>query len=177
MPEDLCYKLPDNMTTEEGALMEPTAVAVHICRQGGIKAGDKVVVYGAGPVGLLCAGVAKALGATKIVSVDINEERLQFAQKYAATNIFRSQKESAQDSANRLIEECGLGEGADVILDASGAEPCIQAAIYALRQGGTYVQVSPSGLRQMIFNLDSYPAQTISTPYVFAVRKQLKIKI
>lgn len=142
MPEDLCYKLPDSMSTEEGALMEPTAVAVHICRQGGIKAGDKVVVFGAGPVGLLCCGVARALGAAKIVSVDINEERLQFAQKYAATDVFRSQKESAETSAARLIKECNLGDGADVILDASGAEPCIQTSIHALRQGGTYVQVS-----------------------------------
>jgi D-xylulose reductase len=141
LPEDFCYKLPEVVSLEEGALIEPTAVAVHICRQGNVKFGQSVVVFGAGPVGLLCCAVAKALGATKIVSVDINEERLQFAQKYAATDVFRSQKETAQESAKRMIMECNLGSGADVIIDASGAEVCIQTAIHALRVGGTYVQV------------------------------------
>ncbi|KAF2839225.1 GroES-like protein [Patellaria atrata CBS 101060] len=140
LPEDFCYKLPEGMSLEEGALIEPTAVAVHICKQAGIKPGDKVVVFGAGPVGLLCCAVAKAFGATKIVTVDINEERLQFALKYAASSAFRSQKESAEDSAKRLIKDCDLGVGADVIIDASGAEPCIQTSIHALRTGGTYVQ-------------------------------------
>ncbi|KAJ9646463.1 hypothetical protein H2199_002512 [Coniosporium tulheliwenetii] len=111
LPEDFCYKLPEGMTLEEGALVEPLAVAVHIVKQG-----------------------------AKIVTVDINEERLAFAQKYAATAAFRSQKESAEESAARLIKECGLGDGADVIIDASGAEICIQTAVHALRVGGTYVQ-------------------------------------
>jgi D-xylulose reductase len=142
LPEDLCYKLPENMTLEEGALIEPTAVAVHISKQANIRPGDSVVVFGAGPVGLLCCAVAKAYGATKVVSVDINEERLEFALGFAATVGFRSRKESAEESARRLVEECGLGEGADVIIDASGAEVCIQTAIHALRTGGTYVQVS-----------------------------------
>lgn len=142
LPEDLCYKLPEHVSLEEGALIEPTSVAVHISRQAGIKPGQSVVVFGAGPVGLLCCAVAKAYGAKKIVTVDINEDRLKFALDYAATHAFRSQRESPEESANRMIKECDLGYGADVIIDASGAEVCIQTAIYALRTGGTYVQVS-----------------------------------
>lgn len=141
LPEDYCYKLPENMSLEEGALIEPTAVAVHITRQAAIKPGDSVVVFGAGPVGLLCCAVAKAYGAKKIVTVDINDERLQFALKYAANASFKSARVSAEENAKNLIQECGLGAGADVIIDASGAEPCIQTAIHALRMGGTYVQV------------------------------------
>ena len=141
LPEDYCYKLPENMSLEEGALIEPTAVAVHITRQAAIKPGDSVVVFGAGPVGLLCCAVAKAYGAKKIVTVDINDERLQFALKYAANASFKSARVSAEENAKNLIKECGLGAGADVIIDASGAEPCIQTAIHALRMGGTYVQV------------------------------------
>ncbi|KAF3002633.1 hypothetical protein E8E13_009071 [Curvularia kusanoi] len=140
LPEDYCYKLPENMSLEEGALIEPTAVAVHITRQAGIKPGDSVVVFGAGPVGLLCCAVAKAYGAKKIVTVDINDERLQFALKYAANASFKSARVSAEENAKNLIKECELGAGADVIIDASGAEPCIQTAIHALRMGGTYVQ-------------------------------------
>jgi D-xylulose reductase len=151
LPEDYCYKLPSNMSMEEGALIEPTAVAVHITRQAGIKPGDSVVVFGAGPVGLLCCAVAKAYGAKKIVTVDINDERLNFALKYAANASFKSQRVSAQENAENLIKECDLGMGADVIIDASGAEPCIQTAIHALRMGGTYVQVRIS------FSFSSFP--------------------
>jgi D-xylulose reductase len=144
LPEDYCYKLPENMSLEEGALIEPTAVAVHITRQASIKPGDSVVVFGAGPVGLLCCAVAKAYGAKKIVTVDINETRLKFALDYAATDKFTSARVSAEENAKNLIKDCDLGPGADVIIDASGAEPCIQTAIHALRMGGTYVQVGSS---------------------------------
>jgi len=140
LPEDFCYKLPDHMSLEEGALVEPTGVAVHVCKQAEVRPGVSVVVYGAGPVGLLCCAVSKAFGAVKVVSVDINEERLEFAKSYAATHIFGSRKESVEQSAERLIKECDLGVGADCVIDATGAAPCIQAAIHVLRTGGTYCQ-------------------------------------
>ncbi|RMY36602.1 hypothetical protein D0865_06970 [Hortaea werneckii] len=140
LPGDFCYKLPDHVTLEEGAVVEPLSVGVHIVRQGGVKPGDSVIVYGAGPVGLVCMAVAKAFGATKVIAVDINEERLNFATDYCATHGFRSAKESPEASAARLIQENDLGPGADVVIDATGAEPCIQQSIHAVRVGGTYVQ-------------------------------------
>lgn len=140
LPEDFCYPLPDSISMEEGALMEPAAVAVHITRQAGVQPGDSVVVFGAGPIGLLCCAVAKAYGAHTIVTVDVNEERTRFALAYAATASFQSRNVGAEENARKLVSECGLGAGADVVIDASGAEPCIQTAIYALRTGGTYVQ-------------------------------------
>lgn len=140
LPEDLCYKLSDSMSLEEGALMEPLGVGVHIVRQAGVKPGDTVVIFGAGPVGLLCGAVSRAYGAVKVVMVDMNEERLDFAKTYSATHTIVAQKESAQDAAARIIEAGDLGTGADAIIDATGAEPCIQTAIHAVRNGGTYVQ-------------------------------------
>lgn len=140
LPEDFCYKLPEHVTLEEGALVEPLSVGVHITRQASITPGNSVVVFGAGPVGLLCMAVAKSFGATKIVAADLNEERLAFAKKYAATHTVASQREPAQDAAQRIISDCDLGAGADVVIDASGAEPAIQTSIHVLRVGGTYVQ-------------------------------------
>ena len=140
LPEDYCYKLPESMSLQEGALMEPLAVAVHITKQAAVKPGDSIVVFGAGPVGLLCCAVAKAFGANKIVSVDMNEERLAFANKYVGAKTIVAQRESAEDAAARIVKEGELGAGADCIIDATGAEPCINAAIHALRNGGTYVQ-------------------------------------
>jgi D-xylulose reductase len=140
LPEDFCYKLADGMSLEEGALVEPAAVAVHVCRQADVKPGCNVLVFGAGPVGLLCCAVSRAFGARKIISVDINEERLAFAQKYAATHVFRSEKVSPEENARMMVEECGLGDGADVVIDATGAEVCIQTGIWAARTGATYCQ-------------------------------------
>ena len=140
-PEDFCYKLPDHVSQQEGALIEPLAVAVHIVKQAEVKPGQSIVVMGAGPVGLLCCAVAKAYGALKIVSVDIQPQRLEFAASYAATHTFTPERVSAEENAARLIKECGLcPDGADAVIDASGAEPSIQTSLHVVRRGGVYVQ-------------------------------------
>ena len=139
-PSDFCYKLPDNVSLQEGAMMEPLAVAVHITKQARIQPGQSVVVMGAGPVGLLCAAVAKAFGATKVVSVDIVQSKLDVARSFAATHTYLSQRVSPEENARKLIEAADLGAGADVVIDASGAEPSIQASLHVVRMGGTYVQ-------------------------------------
>lgn len=140
LPEDLCYKLPHNVSLEEGAVVEPLSVAVHLVRQAEVQPGNSMVVFGAGPVGLLCCAVAKAFGAAKVISVDIQQNRLEFSRKYAATSTFLPGKVSAAENAARLREENALGEGADIVIDASGAEPSIQSGIHVLRAGGTFVQ-------------------------------------
>lgn len=140
LPEDFCYKLPESMSLEEGALMEPLSVGVHVVRQAGVKPGQSVIVFGAGPIGLVCCAVAKAYGANKIICIDINEERLAFAKKYAATDIMVAEKIPAPEMAEKIIQKFDLGLGADVGIDATGAEPCIQTAIHAVRAGATYVQ-------------------------------------
>lgn len=140
LPEDFCYKLPEHVSLQEGALMEPLSVAIHITKQGNIRPGYNVIVFGAGPVGLLCCAVAKAYGASNIVAVDIQQGRLDFAKKYLNLNTYVSQKVAATENAARLKQEHNLGDGADVVIDASGVEPSVQAGIHAVRNGGTYVQ-------------------------------------
>ena len=86
-PSDVLYHLPDSVALEYGAMMEPLSVSVHsLANVGQVKAGNTVLIFGAGPVGLLAMAVAKGLGAAKIIAVDINEERLNFAKGYAATH-------------------------------------------------------------------------------------------
>lgn len=88
-PSDLVYALPDSVDLVYGAMMEPLSVAVHaISNVGQLRTGQTVLIMGAGPVGLLAMGVAKGLGAGKIIAVDINEERLNFAKGYAATHTY-----------------------------------------------------------------------------------------
>lgn len=139
-PFDFCYKLPENVSLQEGALIEPLAVAVHIVKQAQVTPGASVVVMGAGPVGLLCAAVAKSFGAIKVVSVDIVQSKLDFAKDLASTHTYLSQRISAEDNAKALLEKCNLDKGADVVIDASGAESSIQTSLHVVRMGGTYVQ-------------------------------------
>ncbi|KAG8932603.1 hypothetical protein FRC01_013098, partial [Tulasnella sp. 417] len=87
LPGHLAYLLPDNLSFEDGAMMEPLSVGVHSVRTlGQIKANQTVAVFGAGPVGLLALAVAKALGAKRTIAVDIDQGRLDFAKSYAATD-------------------------------------------------------------------------------------------
>ena len=139
-PADFCYRLPENVSLQEGALIEPLAVGVHIVKQARVQPGQSVVIMGAGPVGLLCAAVARAFGATKVVQVDIVPSKLEFARSYAATHTYLSQRVSPEENARALLAAADLGAGADAVIDASGAEPSIQAALHVVRTGGTYVQ-------------------------------------
>ena len=139
-PADFCYKLPDAVSLQEGALIEPLAVAVHIVRQAAVAPGQTVVVMGAGPVGLLCAAVAKAFGASIVVSVDIVQSKLDFAKSFCSTHTYASQRISAEENAANIRREAGLPEGADAVIDASGAEPSIQTSLHTVRNGGVYVQ-------------------------------------
>ena len=140
LPEDLCYKLPESLSLEQGAFVEPLSVAVHLVRQGDVSPGASVIVFGAGPVGLLCCAVAKAYGAAEVIAVDIQPNRLDFATKYAATSSFLPSNAPAQENAQRLCTENQFHSGADVVIDASGAEASINTGIHVLRAGGTYVQ-------------------------------------
>ncbi|KAE8156404.1 D-xylulose reductase A [Aspergillus tamarii] len=140
LPEDFCYKLPENINLQEAAVMEPLSVAVHIVKQANVAPGQSVVVFGAGPVGLLCCAVARAFGSPKVIAVDIQKGRLEFAKKYAATATFEPSKVPALENANRIVNENDLGRGADIVIDASGAEPSVHTGIHVLRPGGTYVQ-------------------------------------
>jgi len=139
-PADFCYKLPENVSLQEGALIEPLAVGVHVVRQAHVSPGQSVVVMGAGPVGLLCAAVARAFGATKVVQVDIIQSKLDFALGFGATHAYLSQRVSPEENARNIIAMADLGAGADVVIDASGAEPSIQACVHTVRVGGSYVQ-------------------------------------
>lgn len=166
LPEDLVYKLPESMSLEEGALLEPLSVAVHIVRQAGVQPGNSLVVTGAGPVGLLTGAVAAAFGATKIVAVDVQESRLEFAKGYYTTGTYLSKADlSAEDNAKALLEQYPeMGEyGADIAVEASGAEPSIQMALAVLRPGGTYVQ---GGLGK----------SPVSFPIVEVANKELTVK-
>jgi L-iditol 2-dehydrogenase len=143
VPVECCYKLPGRVSLRDGALVEPLGVAVHGCRLAGDLQGKAVVVFGAGPVGLLCCAVARAFGAATVVAVDIVASRVEGAGRFGATHTYLMSGEMGPEgNAEALVAKAGLSDGgAEVVLDATGAEPCLNCGIHALAHGGTFVQV------------------------------------
>ncbi|KAK9859159.1 hypothetical protein MYU51_016225 [Penicillium brevicompactum] len=141
VPAECCFKLPSHISLRDGTLIEPLSVAVHSSRLAGNMQEKSVIVFGAGPVGLLCCAVARAFGASKVVAVDVVPARLSSAVKYGATHTYQMTSETPEKNSEDLLAATGIVGGADIALDATGAEPCLNCGILALTQGGTFVQV------------------------------------
>ncbi|KAI0053005.1 xylitol dehydrogenase [Auriscalpium vulgare] len=154
LPYDLVYALPDHLSLEDGACMEPLSVAVHsVSTLAKLQPNQNVAVFGCGPVGLLCMAVAKALGAARIIAVDIVDSRLEFAKSYAATDTYKPPAPQAGESkiayslrSSEIFKQTlGVSErgdtGIDLVLDASGAEVSIQTGLFVAKIGGTFLQV------------------------------------
>lgn len=145
---DFCYPLPAHMDLEEGALVEPVAVAAQITKVGNVRPNQTVVVFGCGPIGLLCQKVCKVYAAKRVIGVDISPSRLQFAKAFGVDDVFHppskpdgvDECEWSEKVARMIREKFVLGDGPDVVLDATGAQSCIQTGIQLCRKGGMYVQ-------------------------------------
>ncbi|KAL3418143.1 xylitol dehydrogenase [Phlyctema vagabunda] len=150
VPEDFCFILPEHITMEEGALVEPLSIAVHCTKLASITIGHTVLVMGAGPIGLLCCAVAKAFGASKVLVTDIVDARLEFAAGYAATHTYKMQQQSAADNAKDIVTKGNISGGFDVVIDATGVASCIGAGIFALKKGGVFIQAG-LGAQDILF--------------------------
>ncbi|KAK1635649.1 sorbitol dehydrogenase [Colletotrichum phormii] len=141
VPEDFVYKVPDEVSLQEAVLVEPTSVAVHATRLAEIKYGQDVVVTGCGTIGLLCAAVAKAFGARRVILVDIIQAKLDFAHTFLDCQTFLIEPgTTSEDVAAKLLEAAGIADGVDAVIEASGAQSSIQTGIFLLKAGGSYVQ-------------------------------------
>ena len=153
------HKVPDNMTLEEASLMEPLSVAVYAAvSRGQVRAMQNVLIFGAGPIGLLTAAVCKAYGAKRVVVVDILDDKLAFAKEFAASSIFKPSppKEGeekmacSERNANDLVDSLSASDedndvkrngGFDLIMECTGAPPCIQTGLFAAKPRAKFVQV------------------------------------
>lgn len=136
-PDDYAYKLPENVSTTEGALCEPLSVGIHACHRGTVETGDTVLVTGAGPIGLLVMETARAAGATDIIVTDVVDEKLAFARDRGADLAVNV----AEDDLEGAIDAYTDGIGVDVVVEASGAVPSIQTTLDVVCRGGTVVLV------------------------------------
>ncbi|KAJ3297590.1 hypothetical protein HK104_000330 [Borealophlyctis nickersoniae] len=137
---NMCYKLPSNVSLEQGALLEPLAVGVHACNKAHISVGDTVLVCGAGPIGCACVLVAEAAGATEIVVTDVSQFRLDFIKSLGATHAINVQDKSSDALISEIQNALG-GTRPNRVLECSGAETSVQNAIKVAKAGGVIVLV------------------------------------
>jgi L-iditol 2-dehydrogenase len=131
VPSQFAYTLPDTMSNEEGALIEPLSVGLWACRKARLRGGASVLITGAGPVGMLAMKVAIALGVTNVTITDVFPQRLAIAQQLGATQTINvAEQPLAQDSIQ-----------ADVLLECSGQQQALSEGIRSLRPAGTAVIV------------------------------------
>lgn len=132
----MVYPIPEQLSYMEAALVEPTAVALFAVRQSSLKIGQKVVVWGSGPIGLLTILCVKAAGASEIYAIDISNERLALAKQLGAKTINSLQVDNVVDEINRL------SQGIDVCFECAGVQDSMDSAIAMLKKGGELIIIA-----------------------------------
>ncbi|OLO38998.1 butanediol dehydrogenase [Alkalihalophilus pseudofirmus] len=135
--ENMVHVIPDNISFEEAALIEPTAVAFYAVLESKLKPGEPVAIFGAGPIGLLTLLSVKAAGATDIIVVDISEERLQKAKELGATSIIDGKRTDIVETILQITNG-----GVSVAYEAAGVQQTISNAIATVRQGGQVMAIA-----------------------------------
>ena len=139
---DAVLKVPDELSPEQAAMVEPLSVALHGCHQGGAQAADSAVIFGAGPIGLCVALCLKHIGLKSVVVVDLSEYRLKMAERIGAIPF----QAGSGDLAQFLLEQHGAGEvmgmpapGTDIFFEATGAAPVFEQIVNTARTGARVV--------------------------------------
>ena len=137
IPQHILYRIPDNVSFEQAAMVEPAAVAAHAVRLSGIRTGDSAVVLGSGMIGVFIVSMLKASGATPLIAVDVDEAKLRMAAQYGADVIVLSGNRPVAET----IRAHTKGRGADFGFEAIGISETVNTLIDSLRKGATAVLV------------------------------------
>lgn len=130
--EPYVYKLPEDMSYDEGALIEPLSVATHAVRRADIKLGEKVIVIGNGTIGILIASLAKLSGASEVVVVGRSENKLKLALEMGATRTINTKEEDIYEVVNLLTN----GSGMDKSFECVGLEETFIQSMMSIKKNG-----------------------------------------
>lgn len=169
----MCFRLPENVTMEEGALVEPLCVGLHACRQGNVKLGDSVVILGAGCIGLAALMSAKAMGASNVVVVDLYEKRLEFAKDMGANYVINAAKEDVFDQCRKIFGS----RGADIVIETAGSPKTIYQTSILAKQGGTVVLVGIAVNNDLTYNFGQVMSKELTVKSVFRYRNLYPVAI
>ncbi len=142
----MCYKLPENVDTMEGALMEPLAVGMHACELSNAKIGQTAIVLGCGCIGLVTIMSLKARGVSEIYAVDVLDKRLEKAKEVGAVRVFNGTREDIVEFARTLP-----GGGADLVYECAGNRYTTLQTCRLIKRAGkvTLVGVSPEPVLEL----------------------------
>lgn len=163
---NLCFKLPDQVSTLEGALIEPLAVGFHAAIQGDAHLGQKAVVMGAGCIGLVSMMALKARGVSKVYVVDIMEKRLEKALELGADGVIHAAKEDVLKRALELTD----GAGMDLVIETAGTEITTRQAIQMAKKGSNLVLVGYSKSGEMTLPMSLVLDKELTLKTVFRYR-------
>ncbi|MFA5688509.1 MAG: galactitol-1-phosphate 5-dehydrogenase [Kiritimatiellales bacterium] len=136
VPEHILYKIPDQMTFPQAAMIEAVSIAFHAVARSRIQLNQSVAVFGCGIIGLLIIQAAKLAGCGTVWAIDLDQKKLEFAKKFGADFCLNS----SADAEHEIKAKTG-NAGADIIFEAVGIQPTITAAIDAVKKGGTVTLV------------------------------------
>lgn len=162
----LCFKLPENVSTLEGALIEPLAVGFHAAIQGDAHLGQKAVVMGAGCIGLVSMMALKARGVTEVYVVDIMEKRLEKAMELGASGVINAAKEDVRERIAQLTDGCGT----DLVIETAGTEVTTRQAIQIAAKGSTIVLVGYSKSGEMTLPMSMALDKELTFKTIFRYR-------
>jgi 2-desacetyl-2-hydroxyethyl bacteriochlorophyllide A dehydrogenase len=131
-PEDRVYRLPDRLTYEEGALVEPLSVALHAFKKAGLQHGQTCAVFGAGALGVLIAALTRQAGASRVFISDINPFRLGKALELGATDVINNLSSNPVEIIRTMTAQMGV----DCTFEAVGLGTTLLQAIHAVKKGG-----------------------------------------
>lgn len=162
----LCFKLPENVSTMEGALIEPLAVGIHAANQGGAHLGQTAVVTGAGCIGLVSLLSLRAMGVSKIIVVDVMERRLQKALELGADAVINGKEE---DAVSRIME-ITEGRGFDLGIETAGSQITASQLTKGAKKGATIVFVGYSASGEMTLPIGTALDKELTFKTVFRYR-------
>nr|WP_315025236.1 NAD(P)-dependent alcohol dehydrogenase [uncultured Aminipila sp.] len=165
-PENMCFKLPENISTKEGALVEPLSVGMHAASQGQISLGDHVIILGAGCIGLVTLLACKAYGATDITVVDVIPKRLEYAKKLGATRVLNGKDVDVITEIEKLTNGMGL----EKVIETAGSPVTIAQTPYLVKNGGTIVLVGLAAQSEINFDFGKIMAKEAKIESVFRYR-------
>lgn len=172
-PAHLCFKLPENMSTVEGALVDPVAVGFHSAFQGGAGVGKSAIVLGGGCIGLMSMMALKSTGVSPVYVTDIVESRLEKALGLGADKVYHAANQEYVDKALKDLGE----EGFDIVIETAGSSHTIRQSTMLVNRGGVVVLVGMSPNSENIVDTATLMAKEAAMTTVFRYKNIWPIAI
>lgn len=159
VPERILYKLPDDVSFEQAAMVEPVSIAVHAVELTPVSLNDTAVVVGSGMIGLLLIQALRTAGCGRIIAVDIEQRKLELASQLGADDVLRADRVDVPEEVCKLTDN----RGAELAFEVVGNTQAVNTAILSLKKGGTLT---------LIGNLAAH----VEIPLQVAISRQITVQ-